>query len=301
MKKFLKENWFRVGIVPGVLIVAVLGVYYFLVYLPNNQNNLVNRQKVAKINLVDSDPASLFRCPENLPSEEQRLDAVRKFVSAYREANPDAMMSDMQTYRYGLLVSNNCSTTLANMLENVVPLNPMLRFGGKDFGPQVIEFDKDTKVWSSFFTLNGQSLDSPDEELIFNFYLQNVWASKKISAEQIATLISDNYLQSDNSEVLFKFTAPDGATKNPDYIITSYIIYPDENYGYAYLTKVSSIKNDVFSIIYAKKFFGDATNLRKDIKSWIVQDVESDNSFLKGTGNIGVDDSWLDYFAENKQ
>lgn len=315
MKKFIIENWFKLAVIFSFLIVAISFTYYFLVYLPNSQNkeSAVNKrggsassngeqQNFTKTNTPAPSPdlVSSFKCPEYYLTEQEKLDAIAKFISDYTKLFPTATVGEIYTARYHFLVSHSCAITLEKMLEDVQPSSQMLNFLGKDFGPQITEFSNDTKVWSSYFTLNGQGLDNPDEELIFNFYLENVWASKTISAEQVARGVADSFSQSDNSNVINKFTAPDAITKKPTYFIFSEIIYPDQNYAYLYIIKISPIQNSVFSVIYSKKFYGDATNLQNDINDWLVQDLKLDNGASKGISNIGVNNLWLDYFANNK-
>ena len=308
MKSWLKENWFKMGIVLSILIVAISLAYYFFGYSPSDQNT--NHQQISftpdntqqqnNATTTTPNPASNFVCPENLLSGQAQVDALAKFISAYQEANPNATVGDMETYRYNLLVSDSCTTTLANMLKDVSQLDQMLRFNGENFGPQDTQFSQDTNVWSSYFTLNGQGLTNPNEELIFNFYLQNVWASSTVSAKDVANVFANSFSRDSNSTVLYKFTAPDTITKNPDYFIFSDTIYPDQNYGYIYIAKISSIQNSAFSVLYAKRFIGDATDLQNDINSWLAQDLKSAHGLSSAVGNIGVDASWLGYLAKKQ-
>ena len=309
MQKFIKENWFKLGIILANLIVAISLDYYFFGYLPNNQSGghqqisftPDNAQQQNNATTTAPNPASDFVCPENIPAGQQQVDALAKFISDYQKANPNATVGDMETYRYNLLVSNSCTTTLANMLKNVSQLDQMLRFNGENFGPQNTQFAQDTKVWSSYFTLNGQSLSNPDEELIFNFYLQNVWASQTVSAEQIAGDVAGSFSPADNSSVIYKFTAPDNATKLPDYFIYATKLYPDQNYGYLYIIKISSIQNSVFSVLYSKKFTDNSASLQNDINNWLAQDLKSASGLSTTVGNIGVDVSWINYLATKQQ
>lgn len=266
-----------------ILVLALVGLGGYVLFSKNSNN------------LSDS-----FACPESYSSPQDQTNAVAKFISDYSKTSPNATVGDMYTYRYNLLVSHSCDKTLANMLQNVTPLDQMLRLEGKDFGPQKIEFTKDTGVLSSYFTLKGQGLENPDEELIFNFYLQNVWANGAISAEHVAQVVADSYGQSNTSEVIYKFTAPDTITKNPDFFIFSDITYPDQGYGYLYVTKISSLQNSVFSVTYSKKFSANTANLKNDINNWLAQDLKLTDGYSKEIENIGVDSSWLTYLTDSK-
>ncbi len=286
MKKFIKKNWFKLSIL--LLIVVVIGIacYYFFSF---NQRN------------GHDDIAGSFKCPESYTIAQDQLDSVAKFISDYSKIYPNATVGEMNTYRYHLLVSHSCTRTLENMLQNIAPITQMLRFEGKDFGPQMTNFTKSTGVWSSFFVMNNQNSDNPDEELIFNFYLKNIWKTGMISSEEVAQVVANSYGQSNTSEVIYKFTAPDTITKNPDFFIFSDIIYPDQGYGYLYITKISSLQDSVFSVTYSKKFTGASTDLiKKDITDWLAQDLKLDNGYTKEIGNIEVDPSWLEYFASKQ-
>ena len=279
MENIFKQNSIIV-IVLAILVVVGVSIYF--------------SQRGGRNNPLDS-----FACPESYTSPQDQTNAVAKFISDYSKTSPNATVADMYTYRYHLLVSHSCNKTLVNILQNVTTLDQLLRFEVKDFGPQKTEFTKDTGVLSSYFTLNGQGLENPDEELIFNFYLQDVWAKGAISAEHVAQVVADSYGQSDTSQVIYKFTAPDTATKKPDFFIFSDITYPDQGYGYLYVTKISSLQNSVFSATYSKKFTANTANLQNDINNWLAQDLKLTDGYSKEIGNIGVDSSWLTYLTNS--
>jgi hypothetical protein len=71
-------------------------------------------------------------------------------------------------------------------------------------------------------------------------------------------------------------------------------VYPDQNYGYLYVMRVSPIQNSVYSVIYSKKFIGRANNLVQDMKNWFVQDLKSNQSVSSGIAKIKVDASWIE-------
>jgi hypothetical protein len=209
-------------------------------------------------------------------------------------------VGDMESFRYQLLVSHTCNTTLENELHDVAPIDTMLRFNGESFGPETTQFDNGTDVWSTYFALNGESLSSPDEELIFNFYLQNVWATSTVTAEEVATTLVQNSAET----IDYKFTAPDSATKLPDYFVYSDITYPQQNYGYIYITKISTIQNSAFSVTYAKKITDSAANLDSDINSWLLHELtaaKSNQGPIEEVSNVAVDSSWPSYLASQPE
>jgi len=119
---------------------------------------------VATAQQLSSDTlSSSFICPEDL-SVHDLPDVYAKFISDYQKLYPNSTVAQMMTYRFRLLVSHSCNQSLENQLQNVDPVySPMLRFTGKDFGPQTLEFSSDTKVWTAYYPLGGQGLENPDE------------------------------------------------------------------------------------------------------------------------------------------
>ena len=279
MENISKQNIIKIAI---LIILIVVGVSVYFNYRNKSSN------------ISDS-----FTCPESYSSPQDQTNAVAKFISDYTKTSPNATVADMYAYRYKLLVSHSCAKTLSNMLQNVTPLDQMLRLEAKDFGPQKIEFTKDTDVLSAYFVLNGQGLEKPDEELIFNFYLQNVWANGTVSAEHVAQVVADSYGQSNTSQVINKFTAPDTITKNPAFFIFSDVLYPDDGYGYLYVTKISSLQGSAFSVTYSRKFTASAANLQSDINNWLLQDLKLNDGYSKEVENIGVDSAWLTYLSNS--
>jgi curved DNA-binding protein CbpA len=233
-----------------------------------------------------------FQCPDSYPSEQAATDAVASFISTYMKLYPNSTVGELYNYRYRLLVSDSCTTTLQKMLQNVVPNDEMLRFIGEDFGAQTVELDSNTNVWSAYYPVNGENLNNPDEELVFNFYLQNVWVPTPFTAQSVAIFLA----KSEAGNIIYQFTAPDTITKQPDYFIYFDVTNPGQDYGYLYITKISSIQNSVFSVTYSKKFTGSA-GLESNMESWLAGDLKSSNGASATLSNVGVDSSWLTYFV----
>ena len=223
------------------------------------------------------------------------------------------------SYSYYLIVRNNELTRLAEtkksepekkisennvdvddkLLNKIMPDDQNLYFAGKDFGPQQVEYTNDTGVWNSYYTLNEQGIENPDEELMLNFYLKGAWTNEAFTAQSVARLIADSYEDNPSAKVIKQFTALDNRTKLSDYFIVSNTIY--DGYAYVYMIKISSFKNNVFSVIYSKKFTNDNINLENDINNWIINDVNLLGGVSRSIADIGVDSSWLDYFANHEQ
>jgi hypothetical protein len=56
-----------------------------------------------------------FVCPERLPSDEAREDAVKLFIAQVQAAEPNLTVRDLIAYRQALLVKHKCTATLANI------------------------------------------------------------------------------------------------------------------------------------------------------------------------------------------
>jgi len=223
------------------------------------------------------------------------------------------------SYSYYLIVRNNELIRLAEtkksepekkisennvdvddkLLNKIMPDDQNLYFAGKDFGPQQVEYTNDTGVWNSYYTLNEQGIENPDEELMLNFYLKGAWTNEAFTAQSVARLIADSYEDNPSAKVIKQFTALDDRTKLSDYFIVSNTIY--DGYAYVYMIKISSFENNVFSVIYSKKFTNDNINLENDINNWIINDVNLLGGVSRSIADIGVDSSWLDYFANHEQ
>ena len=65
--------------------------------------------------------------------------------------------------------------------------------------------------------------------------------------------------------------------------------------------KISSLQDSIFSATYSKKFTDDNSNLETSINNWIIHDAEFSEGVSKTLGNIGVDNSWFDYFVSPAQ
>lgn len=235
-----------------------------------------------------------FICPENMSDPNAQVDAVSKFIKVYSEKNPDATLADMNTYRFNMLTENKCVKTLANMLQKVSPDDLRIYFNWKVFWPQNFQFTPDTAVGTAYYTIGWQWLDSPDEELMFNFYIKDIWSQKIFSAKSVADNIINSYKGSLNSSVINSFIAPDKITGLGDYFIISKAIY--SGYAYVYVMKISTIGDSVFSVTYSRKFTDSNTNLSTNIDNWLIQDSSLSSEWVSNRlADIWVDEVWVNY------
>jgi hypothetical protein len=230
-----------------------------------------------------------FRCPEDYFSDNEKRAAVLEFMQAYAARFPNNNVRDLMLFRYHLLVTHSCIQTLNFMLTDVDPIAEMLRLDNQDFGPKTEEYHPKTTVWTVWFRKDGQPPALSESSLIFNFY---GWPGP--SPESIATaFISPRQ----NLSIIGKFEAPDNLTKKPAYFIVSETLYPDENYGYVNITKITSVASGTYAVTLARKIWGGATAQIADKgKTWFLSEEGQETS--RTVNNIGVDASWEQYFAQ---
>jgi hypothetical protein len=177
-----------------------------------------------------------------------------------------------------------------DLKKNVNPEDKILFFDNKNFKHVSTEFDDDTKVWNSYYTLNGQSLSDPEpeEEFILNFYLNSIWTNE-VTPEKVA----DTFVKGNNNIVGIPFIAPDEVTKNPAYFIIC--VTKREGYSYINMTKISSVKTSAFAITYSKKIIGSGINLENNISDLLIKDLSSNVGSAAALGHINVNPSWVAY------
>jgi hypothetical protein len=178
------------------------------------------------------------------------------------------------------------------MLKHISPLTEMLPFNSRDLGPKTEDFNPSTKVWTVYYTLNGVSPESPDEEIILNFY---GWAPA-VSSQSIAEAFLS---RRDNVRVIYKFQAPDESTKEPAYFVVSQTNYAGRSYGFVNITKISSVAGGAYAATYSKKIRGSRSDETvKDSPSVKWLSGEAGKAAAAGIGRIGVEAEWRDYLAK---
>lgn len=70
---------------------------------------------LTQTSFAQSDQPPNFVCPEKLPSEEARKNALNDFVSWAEERYPALTIADLASLRVKVLEANNCVGTLANI------------------------------------------------------------------------------------------------------------------------------------------------------------------------------------------
>jgi hypothetical protein len=60
-----------------------------------------------------------FVCPESLPSDGARMDALKLFIAQLQAAEPNLTIRNLVEYRQSLLVKHSCTITLQNERQNL--------------------------------------------------------------------------------------------------------------------------------------------------------------------------------------
>lgn len=215
-----------------------------------------------------------------------------------------------------LLGVARAQTKPVNHTDNVTTVAPdtsTLRLMGEVLGPQVTLFNGHTKVWSSYYTLNGQGIESPDEELIFNFYLAGLWGIPSTKSgplvDQFLDTLSASLKNRRDARILYKFAVPNAAarpvagpggprstaSKGLEFYVVFYEIEPGQKYSYLYLMKIFAMQDSAVSVTYSKKFMGPVNALVTDMKNWLRQDSKSKEGASEAIAKIKVDPSWIDF------
>jgi hypothetical protein len=285
-----------IGVIALVLIVVLALFIFHSKKEPAQQQKTLDTVIINNLatSTIDDNLFSSFMCPEDYKTEMERIYALGDFFGTYQKANPNATDEDIQIYRYKFLVFHSCDQTLKNMQHDVMPdTSPMIRFVGKDFGPEFTQFDANSKLWTAYYTQGNQTVD---EGLIISFYLKNIWSDKIITAKNVA----DFFVKSGDAKILNKFETPDTANNGTDYFIVSDEIYPELNIAYVSLTKISQVQDGVVSITYSRKMPDDKANLDKNVNDWLTQDLKLKDGATMEMNNIMVDPTWIDYLSKQK-
>jgi hypothetical protein len=241
--------------------------------------------------------ASSFRCPEELPSDEARKEAVDSFTRQYAAAFPGKTVADLSQFRYQLLVSHHCTQTLANIRTSVSPATPTISpttqtfaFEGHSYGPRAEDFDPATGVWTVRFRSDGishtQATSTPPNEILLNFYGWHPATDPKDIAEAYIA-------PRPNIRILGKFQAPDDLTKRPAFFILSESIYPGEPDAFVNISEITSLGTGAYAVTFSH--FVPGANAEQRGKDWYLS--PEGHAVAAAIGHIAVDPAWEQHFA----
>lgn len=252
-----------------------------------------------------------LKCPEDYSSPEDYEKDLYAFLESF--VNSNSTIKDIGKERMKFLRDNNCEETLNYMAgesnqenikdggvqfsgqmdpQKIGPEDKIIQFLGKNFGPYTANIDKYTKVRIVYYPIEGQETTDAEVEIIFNFYLQNIYSSEPFSLQDMAYNIRENA----NINVISFFEAPDSINKEQAFYIVSDYISEEEGYGYAYIMKMASIGEDVYMVGLSKLFLGQTEEeIQSLIHNWLLGNMKV---CWDAIGSLGVDESWLEFFDE---
>jgi len=295
-------NFFLIAVLILVFIVFMLQGYWR--DIKNDSANPPFDYSKIKVPISESQ----LKCPEDYDSPEGYMKDLEVFLESF---NSDSTLEDVGKERMKFLEENNCEETLNYMArgsnqgeikredvqfsgqmdpQKIGPEDKIIQFLGKNFGPYTTNIDKDTKVRSVYYPIDGQETGNAEVEIIFNFYLQNIYSGEPFSSQSLAYEIRENA----DMNVISFFEAPDPINERQAFYIASDYISAGKGYGYAYITKIAFIGEDVYAVGLSKLFLGQTEEeIQGLIDNWLLKNMKVCGEAI---GNIGVDKSWLEIF-----
>ncbi len=274
MKKIIQKRWFKVGapVFGLVLLIGLSCSYYFGLLLPQKEKTAQLEQISAKIKtygkLIDIKRSEIKNSENQIDiienqielaklereelqlkgNDAEKIEEKQKYIEKKEKEKKKILANDKKEEgEYQNLLKE---LGFDNQLEKIWPAS--ISFNGKEFGPLMVDINEDSKVRTAYYPLKGQEIGESDEELIFNFYIQGVWAGENhFDAEQIASLLA-NPSKEEKGEILYKFQSPDPINGKPVFYLFSSTV-DNEGEVYLVMTKVGSIGDSVFSFAFSKK------------------------------------------------
>ncbi len=245
-----------------------------------------------------------FKCPNTFKSEKEYTDSLYIWLLHYMKEHPKVTEDEIMEARKVLMKENNCEVGKFSMVK--ISDDFQLKTASlykKDFFLDSVDFMDETKVWIASFLPSLDEIDG--QEIYINFYLQGIWKSGKISAEDIY----QTYLEKPKNNLLVEllakpFVIEKSSQKEASYFIIQYEDYPEENYGYLYIIKTSSIGNSAYSIIYARKIEGKTNEEAKsNAKAWLSKNLKIDTGSYayEQLDSIKIDEDILKYLISKSK
>lgn len=245
-----------------------------------------------------------FKCPNTFKTEKEYTDSIGIWLSRYMRENPEATEDEIMEARKVLMKENNCEVgkfAVAKISDDFPVKN--INLYNKDFFLDSVDFMDETRVWIASFLPSLNAVDG--QEIYVNFYLQGIWKSGEISAEDIYKTFLEKPKNNLLVELLAKpFVIEKSSQKEASYFIIQYEGYPEENYGNLFIIKTSSIGDSAYSIIYARKIEGKTNEEAKsNAKAWLSKNLKIDTGSYayEQLDSIKIDDTVLEYLISKSK
>ena len=192
-----------------------------------------------------------FRCPEYYTDSKLYNDDLSKLLKDYIDKNPKATATDLLTYRYSLLVKNNCKKTLDYIKSNAGNENPLNYF--------IENVQRDAQQGNSNLQNNQTTTEKSIADIVIEWQnrvaqvtCKSVLNGANVISQGSATLNNSRY--EDGSVSLTAITNNHVVTGETGCILgiygkgsriitdqTAFMFGPTEDYAYINLDKASSI------------------------------------------------------------
>lgn len=176
-------------------------------------------------------------------------------------------------------------------LSHISAATAVITFSGETYSRQEKEYDSKTRVWTVYFDPSSAAPGSTGRGLIFNFYGWNPPSSPLAVAQAWVS-------QGGDLHTIFKFQAPDDVTKAPAYFIFSETMRISRGYGYANISKVTSIGAGAYAVTYNQRFPGtDPADIDRKIRAWLL--TQEAKNIENAIGAVDVDPDWQTFLTQS--
>lgn len=271
MQKFLEQKIVRMLLVV-LMLIATVAVYYYNIQLyqkiPNNSKKEPATENQTLKNQKTDIAEDEFICPEDYAGDETeaRVEGLVRQLGEIKKENPGISDEEVIRKRYQQLVDHNCYGTLFKTSVSEFP--EIITFEGKKYGPKATDVDKETKVKSIYYPLEGQESGEAEEEIFFNFYDQGFWAQNPFTIEDVAREIMDR-LESNGYTMKYQLGEEDEDGELMKYSLIETAVFPEKKYGSIFFEIYEKIDNgNIFSLNFIKNIDGEGDLLQKKTTDW---------------------------------
>ncbi len=155
---------------------------------------------------------------------------------------------------------------------------------GETFSRREQELDPATNVWTVYFDPENTLPAGASDGLILNFYGWDPPTEPSVVAQAFVRRAGD-------SQIIFKFQAPDEVTHKPAFFIISKAMHLDRGYGYLNISKITSVGSAAYAVTFDRRFPGkDAAAIDQAIKQWLL--TPEAHTVQNALGTLSMDTDW---------
>lgn len=281
IEPFYKKGWFVV--LSTIFIVYILGIL-----IGTTTETPIAEQTISP---APSVATSGFICPENYADSKTAESALYKFIKDYLDKNPEATGNDISTYRYSLLIKNNCRKTLdyiSGKAEGEDSLNSFVQKVQQDYRQNILNSNSPVSEEKSAADIIAEWQDRVAQ--VTCMFFENTGT---VTAQGSATIvklrhqdgsvymtaITNRHVLVDNNNsplgcIVGIYGKGSRSVENP----TAFLVGESEDYGYINLDKATNINETKWEAKYSY-----------DIKNCSSSNINlGDNIVILGYPGIGT-------------